>query len=95
MTQYFRGRRKEWEVVKTLKAAGYRVVRSAGSHGPWDVCAVSPIEVILIQVKYHKTGKVSSSEISDFQTMAVPSDRVRKEVWIFTKGKRNPQIIVA
>lgn len=93
-SNYSRGRIKEWEVMKTLGAAGYRCVRSAGSHGPWDVCAVGPMDTILVQVKLSKTGYVAPSEVSDFKEMPT-SKWTRKEVWVFTKHKRYPEVIIA
>lgn len=37
---YLRGRRLEWQVKKDYEAAGYKVMRTAGSHGDFDLIAV-------------------------------------------------------
>jgi len=39
---YRKGRRAEYEVMDLLKEQGYTCVRTAGSHGRWDVIAVIP-----------------------------------------------------
>ena len=60
MTQYSRGRKIEYRVVKMLRELGADVVRSSGSHGLWDVAGLFPDGSIwLIAVKYTaaKTGK--------------------------------------
>lgn len=40
---YQRGRRFEWEVKKDLESQGWIVVRTAGSHGLWDIIAFRDI----------------------------------------------------
>ena len=37
MTNYKRGVKKEYDAIKILETAGYEVMRSAGSHGPYDL----------------------------------------------------------
>lgn len=36
---YLRGRRLEWQVQKDLEKAGWHAVRTAGSHGAYDIIA--------------------------------------------------------
>lgn len=53
---YLRGRRLEWQVKKDLEDKGWLAVRTAGSHGHWDVIAfkdddIHDISVKLIQCK--------------------------------------------
>lgn len=46
---YIAGRNFEYARAKAWRAKGYTVVRSAGSHGVWDLCAVRadyPVELI-------------------------------------------------
>ncbi len=59
---YNRGVEKERELMKTLEAAGYNVMRTAGSHGTFDIIALGPTGVRFIQVK---RGKEESSVIRD------------------------------
>ena len=52
--QYARGVRAEYRSRDLLEALGYDVTRAAGSHGPWDLVAVSNSDLILCQVKLNK-----------------------------------------
>ena len=61
---YIRGVRLEREVQAIFKAAGYKALRTAGSHSPWDVVLVkeSPTLkkicfVAFVQCKTKKNGK--------------------------------------
>ena len=59
MTNYARGATFERTVKADLEAKGYIVFRSAGSHGPYDLVALGPSEM-LIQCKLN--GKMSPKE---------------------------------
>jgi len=51
---YKKGRRKEYKICKDLKEKGYNIVqRTAGSHSPIDIIAISikDKEILLIQSK--------------------------------------------
>jgi len=52
---YQRGRRLEWQVKKDLEADGWHAMRTAGSHGAYDIVAVRDkddlTEVKFIQCK--------------------------------------------
>lgn len=50
-TPYTAGRRAEYAAIKQLRQEGYAAVRTAGSHGPFDIVAWNTQRVILIQVK--------------------------------------------
>jgi hypothetical protein len=52
--QYTQGRQTEYRVVKYFTNAGYKAWRTAGSHGPFDVIAVSKHDIILAQVKSYQ-----------------------------------------
>lgn len=63
---YLRGRAKEYREAAKLKAEGWTVLRTAGSHGFADLVAVKSVqetgvygEIRFIQVK---KGKLSESE---------------------------------
>ena len=60
--QYIKGRRYEYKVRKDYEALGYKVLRTAGSHGFADLIDVDmdTREVIFIQCK---TGKLTHAEI--------------------------------
>ncbi|MDA4127978.1 MAG: group I intron-associated PD-(D/E)XK endonuclease [Thaumarchaeota archaeon] len=48
---YQKGREREYKVMELLRKEGYRVSRSAGSHGAADVIAAKDGHVLLVQVK--------------------------------------------
>jgi Holliday junction resolvase len=58
--RYIAGRRLEYQVKNFFKSAGLSVVRSAGSHGEWDVIAVddSTKTIYLVQCKRGKKLQV-------------------------------------
>ena len=89
-TQYHRGRRKEWDACKRLKEQGYEVVRSAGSHGLWDVCAVGYGFVFLVQVKYGKTWK--DANVKRLSNLPTAQAVVQKRVWHYTPGISDPKV---
>ncbi|MCC6051572.1 MAG: hypothetical protein LM580_12740 [Thermofilum sp.] len=53
---YKRGARYEYYVKQLLEEKGYLVVRTAGSHGPFDLIAVDKEkrEILLVQVTKRK-----------------------------------------
>ena len=51
MTAYDNGRNLEYRVKTILEAAGWHVVRAAGSKGPADLVAIRHGHVALLQVK--------------------------------------------
>jgi len=59
VTNYQRGRAKEYRVKKKLEQQGYYVIRSAGSHSYFDLIAIhkEKREILLIQVKKRATKK--------------------------------------
>ena len=60
MHPYKKGRQFEYVVKKKFEKRGYYVVRSAGSHGVFDLIAIKKGEVLGIQCKL---GNVSKDEI--------------------------------
>jgi Holliday junction resolvase hjc len=99
MTQYARGRRKEWDVVKRLRAAGWFAQRSAGSRGLWDVVAVKPEHrPLFVQVKYTKGGPMRNVAWQDKNSDALLAlgDETKTdtpldaEVWVYTYGVKDP-----
>lgn len=51
MTAYRRGVYREKATADALRADGYHVIESRGSHGVADLIAVKPGQVLLVQVK--------------------------------------------
>ncbi|MBI3425030.1 MAG: hypothetical protein HY011_19005 [Acidobacteria bacterium] len=46
-----KGNRNEYKTIRMLEAAGYQCTRAAASLGAFDVIAVGPADVLLVQVK--------------------------------------------
>jgi Holliday junction resolvase len=94
MTPYKRGRAKEWAVCKELRARGWQAVRSAGSHGLWDVSCLTPLgNAVYIQVWYTKTAGYAKDENAEkFRKLKVKRN-VAKEMWIYRYGTKLPEII--
>lgn len=74
-----------------LERAGYLVVRSAGSHGLFDLVAISPLGVRLIQVKSNYVGPVEIESLQEFKDCPHNSTR---EIWLFRDGEVDPIIKV-
>lgn len=60
-THYDRGRAFEYKVRDHFKALGYFVIRSAGSKGKVDLCAISPAGDMVFFVQC-KAGRITSRE---------------------------------
>ena len=60
-TPYERGRNKEYRITSYFKKRGWNAVRTAGSHGIFDVIAIDPFDkrIRLIQ---SKLGKLSDRQ---------------------------------
>ena len=68
MTHYAKGCSFEYKARNKLQAAGYLVVRSAGSKGPADLVALRQGEVLLVQAK--KNGRLSKREEAELVVIA-------------------------
>jgi Holliday junction resolvase len=81
---YRKGYLRELEVVRILRNSGkYQVVfRSAASHSPFDVVAISKEKILLLQVK---TGKFSlERELEKLKGIQTPKS-VEKQLWVLNK----------
>ena len=83
-SRYRLGRRLEYRIKKLLEEHGYEVIRSAGSHGRWDLVAVKDKIVRLIQVK---KGKVQKHKIKDLMPLLTKPALVSKEAWFYIPRK--------
>jgi Holliday junction resolvase len=82
---YRKGYLKELEVMRILRRSGeFQVVfRSAASHSPFDIVAISKSKVLLLQVK---TGKFNfNREVSKLKAIQTPK-LVEKQLWILNKN---------
>ena len=80
---YIKGRRLEYEVMKALAEEYPVVMRTAGSHGMFDVIAVGR-DTLFIQVK---SGKYESTKALAGILDADLDKSNRYEVWWKEKGK--------
>jgi len=85
---YKKGRKGEYEVINKLREKGYIAVRTAGSHGPFDVIAIKNNTILLIQVKTGKgpVPKNIGREIASLKTKN--NMKVYKELWIKPHRKK-------
>ena len=83
MTAYRRGARLEYLARDVLRQQGYVVVRSAGSHSPFDLIAVNERQVLFIQVK--KQGQSIRLALQHLAGVRAPRN-ARKEVWVYHRG---------
>jgi len=81
---YATGYRIERRAVKMLEDLGYIVVRSAGSHGPFDLVAISPDDIRLVQIKVmpFNANRTFFKQRLALKRIAVPLV-CRKEFWIY------------
>ncbi|RSN76253.1 hypothetical protein [Candidatus Methanodesulfokora washburnensis] len=82
---YRKGYLKELEVMRILRNSGkFDVVfRSAASHSPFDIVAISKSKVLLLQVK---TGSFNlKREIEKLREIKTPRS-VEKQLWILNKN---------
>ena len=85
MTNYEKGANAEREAKSLLEMLGYQVMRSAGSHGIWDIVACHPTHVRLIQVKVE--GAMTPAEHESIELYIEPPF-CSKEVWTRLAGKK-------
>ena len=85
-----KGTRAEHRAMRILEGAGYSCTRSSASLGLFDVIAIGPADVKLIQVKVGRKY-LSSVEREQIQGLAVPAN-VSRECWRFPDRARAPLI---
>jgi len=81
---YRKGYLKELEDMRILRNSGkFQVVfRSAASHSPFDIVAISRSKVLLLQVK---TGKFNfEREMAKLKAIETPKS-VEKQLWVLNK----------
>jgi len=62
-----KGTRTEAKVIELLEAIGFKCIRAAGSHGPFDLMAILHHVVFLIQVKTNE--KPRPAEIEEMRSL--------------------------
>ena len=82
---YRKGYLRELEVMRILRGSGdFQVIfRSAASHSPFDIVAISKSKVLLLQVK---TGCFNfKKELEKLRAIKTPKN-VEKQLWILNKN---------
>jgi Holliday junction resolvase len=86
-----KGSRRERQARMILELAGYFVVKAGGSLGCWDLVALGPQGVRLIQCKSNEKPRPAERErLELFPRLPYSS----KEVWVFFDRQREPVIEV-
>lgn len=83
---YIRGYVAERKAQKILEKAGYITARTAGSHSPFDVIAICPNGVRLIQVKRVKEQNsinFALEEGKEEMLLCPKVPNITLEVWIY------------
>ena len=94
MSNYGKGRRREYRAQAILEAAGYSTIRAASSKGAADVVGIRRGEVRLISVK---SGGAYASAVEREQLHALAAEALgcyTVEIWRFPARCRQPLIEV-
>ena len=84
-----KGTRNEHRSMRLLELAGYRCTRSGASLGVFDIIAVGPTDIVLLQVKSNSwPGAV---EMEDLRAFPCPTN-CRKLVHRWRDGERQPDV---
>lgn len=83
LTNYRRGARLEYRVKQRLEAAGFYVVRSAGSHGVADLVGIKDGQVYLVQVKGKRASQNERKGLEE-----VVAKYGGFGIWVERKGRR-------
>lgn len=84
-----KGTRNEHRSIKLLEASGYRCIRSAGSHSPWDVIAIGPTDIVLCQVKSNEWPR--AHELEAMRMFPAPAN-CRKVIHRWRNHARYPDV---
>lgn len=94
MSNYGKGRRREYRAQSILEAAGYLTIRAASSKGVCDVIAFGPGSIRLVSVK-SGSARLSSVEREGLQWLAKSlAGKAVVEAWRFLPRARQPLIEV-
>ena len=85
-----KGTRREHKSKLLLEAAGYEVIRAAGSHGVWDLWGISSTDIVLVQVKSRDLPYGAEREA--MEAFQVPPN-CRKLVHRWKDGEKLPDVI--
>ncbi len=89
MNKKAKGNRSEYKTMRHLEAVGYACFRMAASKGVFDVIAVSPFDILLVQVKSNRMP--STFEMETIKAFECPIN-ARKIVHVWQDRKSVPLI---
>lgn len=84
-----KGTRNEHRSIAVLEAAGYRCTRAAASLGEWDIVAIGPTDIVLLQTK---TGRWPGSEEMETLKLFPAPPNCKKLVHRWMPRKRLPEV---
>lgn len=84
-----KGSRNERRFRVILEAAGYRVIRSGGSRGVFDLVGSGRGPVVLVQVKTNRGP--SPAEVAAIEDFPTPPN-ARKVIHRWQDGQREPEV---
>ena len=90
MNRKAKGTRAERRAVRLLEATGYVCTKAGGSFGIFDVIAIGPQDIRVLQVKAG-TARCSPLEREQIRGLVVPAN-VSREIWRFPDRCREPLI---
>lgn len=84
-----KGTLREHKSIRLLEALGYSCCRAAASLGVWDIIAIGPTDIVLVQVKSNRwPGSVEMEQLTMFR--APPN--ARKLVHRWDDHARQPRV---
>ena len=89
MNRKAKGTRNEYRSRSVLESLGYRVTRSAGSAGEWDLVAISSKDILLVQCKSNRWP--NAVEMEAMQLFPAPPN-ARKIVHLWRDRQRLPDV---
>lgn len=94
MSNYAKGRRREYRVQRILELAGYQTIRAASSKGIADVIAVRGREVRFISVKSGKCYASATEREALNELKRYSLGHFSVEIWRFPNRCKEPLIEV-
>jgi hypothetical protein len=95
---YLAGRRWEYDVMKYLRDADYKVIRASGSHGEFDIVAYKPQSTLFIQCKRVDTlAEARRMGVNWKKSPPNPPAQVSftQQLWVKVKGEPGNHIFSA
>lgn len=90
-THYSRGRAYEYKAKQELESEGYTVIRSAGSHGPYDLIAFKGSEPVrCVQIKRTTSSAGVRALMNKWKPVQGYTDtHYVEELWVWYDGQWN------